>query len=149
MLRAAFFTGCFAALVGCASLNDGSVTTFDGASYRQVRGEALRTAFVGNKIRYPDPQRMGEIVLTSAARCDAFFPDGRYVTCGDRAPIIHGTYAVQDDRVCATVLERARCWQLFRGRSGEYLLSQLAEHPIFERIDFVSVNDRTAPPMYR
>ena len=55
--RTAFFIGSLAALVGCVALNEADMTTFEGASYRLVKGEELRSAFAGNKIRYLDGAR--------------------------------------------------------------------------------------------
>jgi hypothetical protein len=131
---------------GCVSAGGPRTVDYEGTSWRLVTGQQLRIAFVGNKIRYPDPQREGDIVLVSSTRCDAFFPDGRYVTCGDRVSRPTGTYEVRNDRICARMTRRLRCWQLFQSDTGRYLLGHPGEQPSVEPVSLVPVADSSAPP---
>lgn len=122
---------------------------FDGARYRLVTGNRLRAAFVGKKIRYRDPHREGQIVLTSSIRCDGFYPDGRYVSCGDRVPRPMGRYEIRGDRVCVTISGPWRCYTLYRSAAGADLLGHPGEEPAFEPIAFVLAADETVAPGMR
>src|ERR1700740_3051193 len=86
-------------LGGCVTPGSDNVVV-KGEKFRLVTGEQLRTVFVGQKIRYPDPYRYGPQITSSVPKCDGFYPDGRYLSCGDRVPVVHGTYRVLRDSVC-------------------------------------------------
>ena len=118
-----------------------------GQTFRLVTGEKLRAAFVGQKIRYPDPYGLGSGVISSTPKCDGFYTDGRYLSCGDRVPFIHGTYRVTHDSVCIDKgWGKERCYQLYRSKSGEYLLGHRGEQPALEPIRFVPAADDTVAP---
>ena len=134
------------ALAGCVAAQRSPSVSYEGAAYHLVTGKRLNTAFVGKKIRYPDPYRMGDIILISSARCDGFYPDGRYLSCGDRVPRREGTFEIYSDRVCVIVGGSSRCYQLYRSRTGLYLLGHPREQPSFEPISFVPAADDTVAP---
>ena len=136
-------------LAGCTPVDRSGKIIFEGQPYRLVTGKHLRAAIVGQKIRYPDPYRMGEIVLTSSIRCDGFYPDGSYLTCGDRVPRRWGKYTVSNDRVCITLGGPSRCYQLYQNRTGHYLLGHPGELPPVERIGLVPAADDTVAPSMR
>lgn len=147
MVRTFGFILALPASAGCVAERPRTVS-FEGSTYRLVTGKPLRAAFVGNKIRYPDPHGTGEIVV-SATRCDGFYPDGAYLSCGDRVPRVTGTFKVHKDRICIAVFRRTFCYQLYRNPAGRYLLGHPGEQPEFEPVSFVPAADESvAPRMY-
>ena len=115
-------------------------------TYALVTGAELRSSFVGKKIRYLEPQIINDIVIISSPRCDAFYPDGQYVTCGDRHPRPTGTYEMQEDRVCIDSGSRAMCIKLFRSQGGKYLLRDPRYGAALKPVSFVPISDETVPP---
>ena len=131
---------------GCVSAGSQQVLV-EGRTFRLVTGEKLRAAFSGQKIRYPHPYDLGGGVISSAPKCDGFYPDGRYLSCGDRVPVIHGTYRVTQDSVCIDKgWGKERCYQLYRSRAGDYLLGHPGEQPALEPIRLVPAADDTVAP---
>ena len=106
---------------GCTTTGSKQIL-FNNTTYSLVSGSELRSSFVDKKVRYPDPRRLGDIVLSNSIRCDAFYQNGRYVTCGHRITRPTGTYEVQKNRVCIDLYSRIRCVELYRSQGGDYLL---------------------------
>ena len=115
-------------------------------TYSLVTGSELRSAIVGRKVRYPDPQKMGSIVFANSIRCDAFLPNGRYVTCGHRFTRPEGTYEIQNDRICIELYSRTHCLELYRSDDGDRLLRQASEGALPEPIDLVAISDKSVQP---
>ena len=131
---------------GCVTAGSQNVVV-EGHTYRLVTGDGLRTAFAGQKIRYPNPHGRGGGIISSVPRCDGFYPDGRYVSCGDRIPVIRGTYRVSRDSVCVyRGWGKERCYQLYRSKAGDYLLGHPGEQTALERIHLVPAGDDTVAP---
>ena len=136
-------------LGGCVCIGSQKVI-FRGQTFGLVTGERLRAAFAGQKIRYSDPYDLGGGVISSVPKCDGFYTDGRYVSCGDRVPVIHGTYRVSQDALCIEKgWGKERCYQLYRSKAGDYLLGHPGEQPALEPINLVpAADDSVAPRMF-
>lgn len=131
---------------GCVTAGSQKVIV-EGHTFRLVTGEKLRAALAGQKIRYPDPYRYGPEILSSVPKCDGFYPDGRYLSCGDRVPVIHGTYRITQDSVCTDLgWGKERCYHLYRSKAGDYLLGHPGEQPALEPIRLVPAADDTVAP---
>jgi len=75
-----------------------------------------------------------------------FNEDGSYMQCGDRVPVIHGRYGVQQERVCATLGIYMTCWQLFQGPAQAYFVRGVS--PTLTPLERVCVRpwaERTEP----
>ena len=131
---------------GCVTAGAQRVVV-EGQTFRLVTGDKLRAAFAGQKIRYSDPYELGGGVISSVPKCDGFYTDGRYLSCGDRVPVIHGTYRVTKDSVCIDKgWGKERCYQLYRSKAGDYLLGHPGERPALESIRLVPAADDTVAP---
>ena len=107
----------------------------------------MRAAFAGHKIRYPDPYNLGGGIISTVPRCDGFYADGRYVSCGDRVPVIHGTYRVSQDALCIVrAWGKERCYKLYRSEHRDYLLAHPGEKPALEPISLVPAADEVVAP---
>jgi hypothetical protein len=122
-LLAALLAG--AALSACTA-GAGGRLSYEGAVYRQLTGRQLRLAIVGHALTLPPPR--GDAFVVTSHVCYLFHPGGAYGQCGDRVPLVSGTYALANDRVCARLGAAAdpTCWLLYGGPDGRYLLRRVS-----------------------